>query len=61
MSATDSGVFAARTSMRLRFDARIEKLEKKLQQKNKVLDEFMEELVKLRGSMGSSEKTLGSP
>lgn len=47
--------------MRLRFDARIEKLEKKLQQKNKVLAEFMEELVKLRGSMGSSEKTLGSP
>ena len=40
---------------------RIENLEKKLQTKNEVLSELMEEHVKLKKILGSSERGVGIP
>src|SRR3954447_6327652 len=42
-------------------DRRITHLEQKLQRKNEVLSELMEEHIKLKKNLGSSEWSLGSP
>ena len=42
-------------------DRRIKELEDKLQLKNEVLSELMEEHIKLKKVLGSSDRELGSP